>query len=159
MAFCKICLDLCKILHGFSQICSFSSSIALVCCQGAGVAAASPASPVCLLLCPQPCRSLCMPTRALFSGQSMKGIATATSPSTKPGPRPTSTVRSSPLASGQRSWPPFTGESHQVSSSFWGSGDMGTASNSKQQPRPACCLECAKLVKKMLFAVLAGIML
>lgn len=114
MAFCKICLGLCKILNRFSQICFFSTCMALVCCQGAGVEVASPTFPVCPLLCPQPCRSLCMPTPALFSGRSMKGTATATSPSTKPGPRPTSTVRSSPLASGQQSWPPFTGESPTV---------------------------------------------
>lgn len=158
MAFCKICSSLCKILNGLGQSCFFFHVYGFgLLSRSRGGSCFSYISCV-SLLCPQPCRSLCMPIPALFSGRSMKGTATATSPSTKPGPRPTSTVRSSPLASGQRSWPPFTGESCRLSSSFWESGDMGTASNSMQQPRPACCLEHAKLGKKMLFAMLAEIM-
>lgn len=92
----------------------FSTYMALVCWWGAGLGAASPVAPASCMssALPQPCQSPCTPTPALSSGRSMKATATGTSPSTKPGLKPTSTVLSSPLASDQRSWPPFTGESH-----------------------------------------------
>lgn len=83
---------------------------------------------------PQPCLSLSTPTRAHSSGQSMKATATDTSPSTKPGLKPTSIVPSSPLASDQPSWPPSTGEVCRNGSSHadtaWGGRKLGTKSHS-----------------------------
>ena len=96
--------------------------------------AALPSAAGCPLLCPQPFRSLCVPTPARSSGRSTKAIATATSPSTKPGLKLTSIAPSSPLASDQPSWPPSTGEEHRNLSfhpgTAWGRRKMGTKSHS-----------------------------
>lgn len=95
--------------------------------------AVSPPAAGCPLLCPQPCLSLSMPTPAHSSGQSTRATATGTSPSTKPGLKPTSTAPSSPLASGQPSWPPSTGEvcrnglSH--TGTAWGGRKLGAKSH------------------------------
>lgn len=118
---CKISLGFSYLTPGFCKTCFFfhvygsiRGKYTLVCWWGAGPGAASPVAPASCMssALPQPCQSPCTPTPALSSGRSMKATAIGTSPSTKPGLKPTSTVLSSPSASDQQSWPPFTGESH-----------------------------------------------
>ncbi|PKU38601.1 hypothetical protein llap_11089 [Limosa lapponica baueri] len=116
LAFAKLAFA--NILHGFCSSCFFRASVwwLFTWVRGEQGWALPPwlcrfvLGARCPLLCPQPCLSPSMPTPALSSGPSTKAIATGTSPSTKPGLKPTSIALSSPLASDQPSWPPSTGE-------------------------------------------------